>query len=489
MSRREYDVAVIGGGAAGLTSAGMAAHLGARTLFVEARRFGGECTWSGCIPSKALVRAARLLGDVRRGAEYGILAGEARVDAARLWQRVRDLRQRIYDEADDPRHYERFGAVTLTGRARFVDPRTLAIARAGGADEKVTADRFVLCTGSKPAVPRVEGLSSVPYHTNETIFELEHLPRSLAVLGGGPIGCELGQAFRTLGCAVTLFQSAPRLLPRDLPEISEAVARRFRSDGIRLHLGVRVERVEQGGEGIIVRAPGVEVAVEALLVATGRVPATEGLGLDHAGVRHDAAGIAVDAHCRTSAPHIFAAGDVTAAMKFTHLAEHMAKVAVGNALLRWPFSIDYDNIPWVTFVSPEVAHAGLTPGAVAARGIRAREYRFPFSRIDRALTDGAEEGSVRILARQSTGRIYAADIVGQSAGEMIGEYALAIRNRLSMRQIADTVHPYPTYVLGNRRAADQWYAHKASPRLVRLLQRVFGYRGKVPAPLRGDEVL
>jgi pyruvate/2-oxoglutarate dehydrogenase complex dihydrolipoamide dehydrogenase (E3) component len=487
--RGEYDIAVIGGGAAGLTAAGMAANLGARTLLVEERRFGGDCTWSGCIPSKSLIRAARLMRELRGAAEYGIEAAEPRVDPARLWQRVRAVRERVYDEADHPRHYERFGTVTMLGRARFVEPRRLRVVHPDGGETSITADRFIVCSGSKPSLPRVAGLDGVRYYTNETIFEMHRIPRSLVILGGGPVGCELGQAFQMLGTRVTMFHSGSRLLPRDLPEISEAVGRQLRADGIRLHLGARVERAERGADGVIVRAGGVEASAQALLVAAGRTPASQDLGLEAAGVRHDESGIAVDARCRTSAHHIFAAGDVTANMKFTHLSEHMAKVAVANAVLRLPLRIDYDNIPWVTFVSPEAAHAGLTPDRVRARGIRAREYRFPFPRIDRALTDGREEGMIRVLARESTGRIYSADIFGENAGEMIAEFALAIRNRISMRRIADTIHPYPTYGLGNRRAADQWYVRKTSPTLIRLARWVFGYRGKLPTPLGPDEVL
>jgi len=487
--RGEFDIAVIGAGAAGLTAAGMAANLGARTLLVEERRFGGDCTWSGCIPSKSLIRAARLMRDLRGASDYGIAAGEAHVDGARVWQRIRAVRERVYDDADHPRHYERFGVVTMLGRARFVAPRRLAVVREDGGETNVTADRFILCSGSRPSLPKVAGLETVPYYTNETIFELERIPASLVILGGGPIGCELGQAFQALGTAVTLFHSGARLLPRDLPEVSDAVARRLRGDGIRLHLGARVDRVDRAAQGVVVRAAGVEAAAEALLVAAGRAPGSQSLGLEAAGVRHDASGILVDARCRTSARHIFAAGDVTANMKFTHLSEHMAKIAVANAVLRLPLRVDYDNIPWVTFVSPEAAHAGLTPERVQARGIRGREYRFPFPRIDRALTDGREEGMIRVLARESTGRIYSADIFGENAGEMIGEFALAIRNRISMRRIADTIHPYPTYGLGNRRAADQWYVRNTSPALIRLARWVFGYRGKLPVGLGPDEVL
>lgn len=467
----------------------MAASFGARTLLVEERRLGGECTWSGCVPSKALIKAARLARAIAGSGRYGIEASPLRIDPAALWRRIRGVRQRIYDDADDPRHYERFGAVVRFGRARFVDPHTLEVAGTDGSSGRVTARRFIVCAGSRPRVPAVEGLDSVPYHTNETIFELESLPRSLAVLGGGPVGCELAQAFRMLGAEVHLVQSAARLMPRDAPEVSDAIGRRFAADGIDARTGTRVEAVARGGGGIVVRGPGLEIAAEMLLVAVGRSPSTEGLGLGAAGVRFDRDGIAVDRRCRTSAPHIYAAGDVTAGMKFTHLAEHMAKVAVTNAILRWPLRVDADNVPWVTFVTPEAAHAGLGREQLDERGVKVREYRFPFSRIDRAVTDGEEEGWIRILARETSGRIYGVDIVGEGAGEMIAEYALAIRNRITLRRLADTIHPYPTYGLGNRRAADQWYVQKMSPAFVRVLQAVFGYRGRVPSRPAPGEVL
>ncbi|MDX1740588.1 MAG: mercuric reductase [Rhodothermales bacterium] len=477
----DYDVIVIGGGAAGLTSSGLAATLGAKVLMVEAERLGGDCTWYGCVPSKTLLKAARVAHEIRHADRYGLSGSELDYSFPRMMDHVRHIREEVYQEADRPEIYENLGIEVRTGRASFVDDHTVRIE---GPDKGTLTSRYiVIATGAKAFVPPIPGLSDVPYLTNETLFELEEQPRRLAIVGGGPIGTEMAQAFARLGSEVTVVDMLDRILSRDDPEASALLRSRLERDGVSFQLGAQVAGVGTGPGGIVVRLTNgeedLEVPADSILVATGRRANIDGLNLEAAGVETGKTGILVDDHCRTSRRHIYAVGDVTGRYQFTHMSEHMAKVAITNALLKVPMKIDVRNVPWVTFTDPEVAHTGATAELLQTEGRKFRTYRFPYGKVDRAVTDGDAEGFIKVHAKPSTGRILGVDIVGASAGELISEYAVAMKNRIPMRKISDTIHPYPTYGLGARRAADQWYVQKQSPLLVKLLKWVFRYRGPV----------
>lgn len=478
---RDYDLVVLGGGAAGLTASGLGATFGARTLMIERHRLGGDCTWTGCVPSKALLKAARVARQIRCASHYGLTDQPLEVDFAGVIRHMHRIRRDVYEDADAPELYEGMGIDVRTGTARFVDPHTVAI-EADGETTTVTGRYFIIATGARAFVPPIPGLAEVPYLTNETLFEQDTLPARLLVIGGGPIGVEMAQAFRRFGSEVTVVDMLPRLLARDDEELAGLFQERLAEEGVRLVLDAAVKRVARDGDGVAVTVErdGAErtLAADALLLATGRRANVEGLGLDAAGVAFTRQGITVDDRCRTSRRHIYAAGDVTGRYQFTHMSEHMAKVAATNALLKIPMRIDRKHVPWVTYVDPELAHVGATEAELKAAGTAYETFRFPFARIDRAVTDSETTGWIKVYARKR-GTILGVDILGASAGEMIGEFALAMRNGISLRQIADTIHPYPTYGLGVRRAADQWYVRQQSPRLVRLLQKLFRYRGPV----------
>lgn len=369
----------------------------------------------------------------------------------------------------------------ISARAKFIDRHRLELETAEGSRSRISARYVIIATGSGPAVPSIEGLADVPYLTNETNFSLTELPRRLVVAGAGPIGLEMAQAFRRFGSEVTVIDMMDTVLPADDRELTAQLRESLAAEGIRFVLGATLKKVERnsGGVGVTAETASGQLTAEgdALLLSLGRKPNIASLNLDATGVAFDRAGVRVDKHCRTSVRNIFACGDVAGRFQFTHMAEHMAKVSVTNALLHLPLSVDWKNVTWCTYTDPELAHVGATEEELRERRTRYAVYRFPFSKLDRAVTDNQTVGLVKVLAASLSGKIYGASILGAHAGEMIGELALAVRNGVTLRRIADTIHPYPTYVSGNRRAADLWYMRKQSPALVRWIQRIFGYRG------------
>ncbi len=481
----DYDVIVIGGGAAGLTSAGMAAHLGAKTVLIERSRLGGDCTWTGCVPSKALLKAAKVAHQVRTASTFGFSDQALDVDFGQVMEHVRSVRQGVYHEADRPEIFEEMGIDVRSGAAHFVDAHTVAVDAGDGTTEQITGRFVVVATGARPAVPPIEGLDTVEYLTSETIFELEEKPEHLAIVGAGPIGTEMAQAFIRLGSQVTVLDAADRILPEDDPQLAHHLQKHLEGEGIRYALETRAEEVNAEGDTLTVLTSGIDavpVKADALLLATGRRPNVEGLNLDAAGVEYDGTGISITDRCRTSQRHIYAAGDVTGRYQFTHMSDHMAKVAVTNALLKVPKTIDTDHVPWVTYTDPELAHVGAQPEALEAEGISHETYRFPYDQLDRALAESETTGLIKVHATSLTGKILGASVLGERAGELITSFALAMRNGTTLRNIADTIHPYPTYGEGVRRVADQWYVQKQSPFLTKIVQTLFGYRGPVLDP-------
>jgi pyruvate/2-oxoglutarate dehydrogenase complex dihydrolipoamide dehydrogenase (E3) component len=482
----DFDMVVIGGGAAGLTAAGISASLGAKTALIEASRLGGDCTWTGCVPSKALLKAAGVANSMRTAGQYGLNASEPQFDFSTVMDRVHELQAAVYEDADAPPVYQKMGIVVIEGKAQFISPKQVEVLGPGGGRRLFASRFFVIATGARPIVPPIDGLAETPCLTSENIFTISKLPARLIVLGAGPIGIEMAQAFRRLGSEVVVLDAADHILPRDDAELADMLREHLTGEGIRFLLRSPVEKIEHYGAAIRATfrrdsSPAPETAEgDALLVAAGRRPNLEGLALEAAGVQAGRGGIAVDRHCRTTVENIFACGDVTGLYQFTHMSEHMAKVAVTNALLRLKMKIDTANVPWGTYTDPELAHVGASEIELKNRKRRYAVYRFPFSKIDRAVTDRETTGMVKVFASKFNGRIYGASILGAHAGDMIGEFALAMRNKVTLRNMADTIHPYPTYALGNRRAADQWYVRKQSRMFVRLLKLIFRYHGQLP---------
>lgn len=469
----DYDMVVIGGGAAGLVAAGMSALLGAKTTLIEEHRLGGDCTWTGCVPSKTLLRAATVAHQTRTADRYGLLSSSPQFEFSRLMQHVRQVREHIYEDADAPPNLEKLGVAVIQAHARFLDPHTVEVKGGTSQPARLSSRYFVIATGSRPGMPDFKA----PLLNNENLFELNVQPRRLLVLGAGPIGIEMAQAFRRLGSEVTVIARGRGILGKDDPELTAALQRALEGEGILFRLGHKVKEVEpRDGALSAILDDGTTLVCDAVLAAIGRQPIVEGLGLDAAGVAVERTGIRIDNHCRTSQKHIYASGDVAGKFLFTHMAEHMSKVAVSNAILHLPVSLDQDHVTWCTFTEPQLARVGASEDEIRKQGGKYSVYRFPFAKLDRAITEGETTGLIKLLA-DARGRILGVSILGANAGEMIGEWAVAMKNRLKVKQVADTIHPYPTYVLGNRRAADQWYTKQLNSPLIDLLGKLFGYRG------------
>ena len=469
----DYDMIVIGGGAAGLTAAGMSALLGARTALIERHKLGGDCTWNGCIPSKTLLRAAHVAHAIRTSDRYGIEAAPPRVDFRRVMEHVRAVRQHVYDEADAPPHFEKMGVEVISATARFIDDHTLEL----DVSEKlrrVTSRFFVIATGSRPKNPGF----AVPCLNNESLFEITEQPARLLVLGGGPVGIEMSQAFQRLGTRVTVVAPGPEILTKDDPQLTGMLRKKLAEEGIEFRMGARITAVANQAGGFLAHLDnGESLETDAVLASIGREPLTEDLGLENAGVAKSEKGIVVDRFCRTSRRNIFAAGDITGRYQFTHMAEHMSKIAVTNALLRVPKALDERRVCWCTFTDPELAQVGETEEKLRRTGTKYQVYDFPFSKLDRAITESETTGLVKAFA-SPRGDILGASILGARAGEMIAEFSLAMRGGLKLSTVAETIHAYPTYALGNRRAADRWYNKQLDSPLLGLLGKILGYRGQ-----------
>ncbi len=484
--KHRYDMAVIGGGSAGLTASGISASLGAKTAMIEAVKLGGDCTWYGCVPSKALIKAAKTARTISTAGKYGLRDSTPTFNFTDVIKRVHKTREEIYEEADAPRHFEKMGIDVIHGRASFVDRYTVKLEGGERNGETITSRYFLVATGSSPVVPPIEGLQDVPFLTNETIFDLEKLPEHLIVIGAGPIGMEMAQSFRRFGSQVTVVDFMDSILIRDNKELTKILQESLSCAGINFVLNKGVKRVEGHNGTISVTVEGKEghtkstINGDALLISVGRKPNIDGLNLEAAGVETTRSGIVVNDRGRTSVKNIYACGAVTGGYQFTHMSEHTAKVAVSNALLKLPMKIDNKHVPWCTYTDPELAHVGASEHELRQKGVSFEVYKFPYTKIDRAVTDLEATGWIKVYAKKWNGKILGVDILGAHAGDMLGEWVLAMKNKVTLRQMADTIHPYPTYGFGNRRAADQWYVRKQSLTMVKWLQWIFGYRGQLP---------
>ncbi|MEL6616495.1 MAG: FAD-dependent oxidoreductase [Bacteroidota bacterium] len=496
MAQYDFDYIVIGGGAAGLTAAGIAANAGVKTMMIERHRLGGDCTWTGCVPSKVLLHAAHLAHHAREASAFGVDA-EVSVRFADVMQHVHTLREEVYEDADAPEIFEGFGVEVVHGDARFVNAHTIEIVAGASGDghhvekRRVTGRLFIICSGGRAAPPPIEGLDSVDYLTNETLFEITEQPTHLAIVGSGPIGIEMGQAFNRLGTKVTILDRADRILGRDDPEHAEMLLQVLKDEGVEFVFDTTVERVEPlapeaSGDGVsgvrLHLSSGESLEADRLLIATGRKPNVETLNLEAAGVEYTRTGVSVNDKCRTSQRHIYAAGDCTGEYALTHMSEHMAKVATTNAVLKIPSAIDRKGVPWTTFSDPELAHLGASEAELKERGTSYVTYHFPYTKVDRAITEGDTTGHIKVFATKVRGKILGASVLGERAGELMQIFAVAMKAGTTLQTLSDTIFAYPTYALGARRLADQWYVQKQYPTAIKALQTVFGYRGMVPPP-------
>ena len=466
------DLCVIGGGSAGLTVAAGAAQMGASVVLIEKDRMGGDCLNTGCVPSKALIAAADAAQVMRSAGRFGIRAVDPEIDFAAVNRHVHDV---IADIAphDSVERFEGLGVQVILGEARFEKP-DLVIAK----DRAIKARRFVIATGSRPAIPPIPGLDTVGYLTNESVFDLAERPAGLCVIGGGPVGCELAQAFRRLGSAVILIEQAS-ILPKDDPDLSDAVRRHLIREGIDIRENTRAASVAIQGDRIAVQIEQAgaadTVTASHLLVATGRTAHIDGLGLDKAKVRTTGAGITVDRRLRTSNKRIYAIGDVIGGLQFTHMAGYHGGIAVRNAVFRLPAKASTRAAPWVTYTDPELAHVGLTEHDAREQGLTVKTLRSSFATNDRARAERASDGSIKVILDRKT-RVLGASIVGRHAGELILPWVLAINERLPIRAMASLIAPYPTLSEISKAAAGAYYTptlySERTRRLVRWLQRL-----------------
>lgn len=480
-ARRDFDLIVIGGGAAGLTVTAGAARLGVRVLVIEREgRLGGDCLHFGCVPSKTLIATARVRHMLSRSGDFGLPAVAAPpVDFSAVRRRIEGVIAGI-QEHDSPERFRSLGAEVRFGDARFVDDHVIELD-----GKRVSADRFVLATGSRAAVPDIPGLAEAGFITNRELFSLEKLPESLVILGGGPIAVEMGQAFVRLGSRVTLVQRSGRILSREDPELAALAAARLVAEGLDLRLAAKVVSVVSatvpgGPKTVILSREGREERVEAdtILLAMGRTANLETLGLDAAGIAHSAKGLVLDARLRTSRPHVFGAGDVTGEHLFTHAAGYEGGVVVANAVFRLPKKADYRLLPRCVYCEPELAVVGQTERQAREAGLEPTVVVEPFSGNDRARAEGETAGLVKLVLGKR-GRPLGVGIVGPGAGELLAEWVVGLAGKVSLGTLSGAVHPYPTLAETNKRAAGRRLEAKLfSPLVRRVLRLAFGYRGE-----------
>jgi pyruvate/2-oxoglutarate dehydrogenase complex dihydrolipoamide dehydrogenase (E3) component len=471
-----YNLVVIGAGTAGLVAAAGAAGLGARVALAERRLMGGDCLNFGCVPSKALIRASRVCDAINRAPEYGIApAAAAHAEFGAVMERMRRLRAEL-SANDSAARFKSLGVDVFLGDARFVGRDA---AEVGG--KRLNFSRALVATGARPAAPPIPGLAESGFLTNETVFSLTELPRRLAVIGAGPIGCELAQALRRFGSQVWLLEALTQILPREDRDAAGIVERAIVSDGVELLTGCKVASVERGAAGRVVRlehrsAPR-EIEVDEILVTAGRAPNVEELGLEAAGVEYDRkGGVRVDDYLQTSNPHIFAAGDVCSALQFTHLSDAHARIVIRNALFFGRDRASRLTIPWCIYTDPEIAHVGLREAEAAARGVAIRTFAQEMSAVDRAVLDGETAGMAKIHVREGTDQIVGATIVAAHAGEIISELTLAITAGIGLGRIAGVIHPYPTQAEAIKKIADAYNRTRLTPSRKRLLTRLLAWR-------------
>jgi pyruvate/2-oxoglutarate dehydrogenase complex dihydrolipoamide dehydrogenase (E3) component len=462
------DICVIGAGAGGLSVAAAAAAFGVSVVLIEKGRMGGDCLNYGCVPSKALIAAAKRANASTASGAFGIDA-QPKVEFARTYHHVRKVIAAVAPN-DSVQRFAGLGVRVIAGAARFIDPATVMV----DGSFVVQPRRFVIATGSSPAIPSIPGLAQMPHLTNETIFDLCELPSRLVVIGGGAIGLELGQAFRRLGAQVTIIEAA-RPLANDDAECAQIVIDALDREGVEIRAGVSVQSARQTPSGVelTVKCGDAEerVAGSRLLIAAGRAPNVEGLGLEAAGIEFTTAGIVVDRSLQTTNRRVYAIGDAaTGGMMFTHVANYHAGLVIRHALFRLPVKVSYNAIPRVTFTDPELAHVGLTDEQAKDQGYRIRVMRWPYCENDRAQAEGMTVGHAKVVTN-ARGRVLGATIVGTHAGELIAPWALAISQGLNIRAVAEMVVPYPTFGEINKRAAMMFFASiAANPRVRRVIQ-------------------
>ncbi|THJ08525.1 MAG: mercuric reductase [Nitrospira sp. CG24C] len=477
-----YNLVVIGAGTAGLVTAAIAAGLGAKVALIERYLMGGDCLNVGCVPSKALIRASRAWADVRRGEEFSIhFSGEAKEDFPAVMTRMRTLRAQL-SQTDSAQRFTSLGVDVFLGQAQFTGTRTVRIGSA-----TLEFAKAAICTGARASAPPIPGLQEAGYLTNETIFSLTELPARLAIIGAGPIGCELGQAFARFGSHVYLIETLHGIMPNEDRDAAEIVKQAMIRDGVTLFCCGKESSIQKTATGkrLTCESHGqdYDITVDEILVGTGRKPNVDGLGLEAAGVEYDKTGVTVSDQLRTTNPNIYAAGDICSRYKFTHAADAMAQIVIQNALFPHPFGLGTARvsslvIPWATYTDPEIAHVGLYEAQAKEKGYEVETFTHRLNDVDRAVLDGETDGFARVLVETGTDRILGATIVSAHAGDLINEFTLAMKADLGLKTLASTIHPYPTQAEVVKKVANAWRKTTFTSRQKSILSKWYAWTRK-----------
>lgn len=478
-----YNIVVIGAGTAGLVTAAVSAALGAKVALIEKHLMGGDCLNVGCVPSKGVIRASRAWVDVRRAEEFGVhLPPGVKYDFAAAMARMRKLRARI-SQTDSVQRYTKLGVDVFIGEGRFRGPGTVEVSGPAG-DRTLRFRKAAICTGARAAAPPVPGLEEAGYLTNETVFTLTELPPRLAVIGAGPIGCELAQAFARFGSQVYLIEALHGIMPNEDRDAADIVQESMLRDGIKLLCCGKELKISKADSGkrLTVDSHGqhYDITVDEILVGVGRAPNVEGLGLETVGVEYDKTGVKVNRRLQTTNPPIFAAGDICFPYKFTHAADAMAQIVIQNALFPHPLGLGYAStdsliIPWCTYTEPEIAHVGMYEADAKARGLEVETFTFKLDEVDRAILDGEDEGFARVHVNKGTDKILGATIVAAHAGDLISEMTAFMKAGAGLRTIAGTIHPYPTQAEVIKKVANLWRKSTFTEEKKRLLSKLFAW--------------
>ena len=484
----EYDLTIIGAGSAGLVLAVASAKLGKKTALVEKHKLGGDCLWTGCVPSKALLKSAHIAHHTKAAEQYGITVSDVEVDFQRVMQHVRNAQGTIEREHDNPERFREMGVDVIFGSGHFDSPKSFTVQNV---EQRQTttlkSKKFVICTGSRPAAPPIPAIDSINYLDSHNIWEIDKLPQKLLVAGAGPIGIELGQAFHRLGAKVTIVQRSDRILPREEPVVSERMLEYLRGEGIAILLNANLvevtdlKRNQEEKDGIStnenycaaldIRGEKRDVTVDQILIAAGRKPNVEGLGLERIGVRTEKRGIEVNEKLQTSVKNIYAAGDVIGHYLFTHVAAFQAQQIIQNIFFPGLKSINYSVVPWTTFCDPEVARCGLTEAEARKKHGDVDVFTVDFEDVDRAVAEGETEGFIKIIATKWTGKILGVHLIGPRAGEILHEFVLAMKAGLSLRKLTSVIHVYPTYSSIVWQVAAKWLSEGT---LIKTVRSLFG---------------
>ena len=478
-----YNIVVIGAGTAGLITAVIAASLGAKVALIEKHLMGGDCLNVGCVPSKGVIRAARAWADLRNAEEFGLhVHPGVKYDFGAAMARMRRLRARI-SHNDSVHRYTKLGVDVYIGSGRFIGADRIEVEGSAG-NRTFTFAKAAICTGARASTLPAPGLKEAGYLTNETVFSLTELPQRIGVLGAGPIGCELAQSFARFGSQIYLVEAMHGILPNEDRDAAEIVEQRMLRDGVKLLCCGKDLTIEKTPTGkrlrVDSRGQQHDVTVDEILVSVGRTPNVEGIGLETVGVDFDKNGVKVNARLQTTNPKIFAAGDICSRYKFTHAADAMAQIVIQNALFPHPLGLGYASVeslimPWCTFTEPEVAHVGMYEKDAKEKGIEVETYTYKLDEVDRAILDGEEEGFARIHIQKGTDKILGATIVAAHAGEMIGEFSVAMKAGAGAKTIASTIHPYPTQAEVNKKVVNLWRKAHFTPRTKNLLMKLFAW--------------